>query len=87
MENIDFGKTVNLILIPASEAKTISVTSIQHPIWIDNGLSVKAIIAEIINPITKTIVLWDNTTPVTYDQIGNWTEDQAIARLKEIFNY
>ena len=39
-----------------------------------------------IGDIQKVYVLWDATTTPTYEQIGDWTQAQANARILELLN-
>lgn len=73
---LSLGKTVNYV-VQAQTTKTLTEVTVLR--WVDRAADKKVIawVKEIPNPI----VLWDETTTPSYDAVGNWTEEQAQARL------
>ena len=72
---ITFAKPI-IKTIPAIPERTSSIVEVTR-VWIDDGKSVTAQIN--IRPMPVT--LWEGQD---YINIGQWTEDQAIARLAEV---
>jgi hypothetical protein len=71
-----------VILQPAVPAETAIVNTVDIQAMTDNCESVVAAI--IVDGVTMLLSLWDSTTTPTYDEIGNWTQEQANARIIEL---
>lgn len=79
---------MEILLSKQIEARTSIVTDKVYYSSIIDSQEYKNVITEITlasdefgNPITKTLVLWENEG---YDAIGQWTDEQAEARIKEL---
>ena len=74
-------KTVTVI--PAIPAATIEASSCDIITISDNTVdNVTAVVN--VNGYEKVLVLWDSNTVPTYNQIGNWTQNQANVRIIEL---
>ncbi len=76
---LDSAKSITIR--EAVPATTKQVTEIEYN-WIDDGESVSANVKQIPSSSVNPIVLWDATTTPKYEDIGDWTEAQAEAKLK-----
>lgn len=74
-------KTVTVI--PAVPATTTQASECDIITISDNTVdSVTAVVN--VNGYDKVLVLWSSNTVPTYEQIGNWTQAQANARIIEL---
>ncbi len=71
-----------VILKPAVPAETAVVNTVDIQAMTDDCSSVVAVV--ILDGVTEVLTLWDSTTTPTYDEIGNWTQEQANARIVEL---
>jgi len=74
----------NITVVPEVPAEIINdVAEVDIVTINDNTVDeVKAVVN--IGGFNKVYVLWDATTNPTYEQIGNWTQAQANARILEL---
>jgi len=68
---------------PAVPAQTVEASELTIVTISDNTVdNVKAVVN--VDGYDLVLILWDSTTTPTYTQIGNWTQDQANARILEL---
>lgn len=68
---------------PAVPAVTVEASECEILTISDNATDcVKAVVR--VGEYDKVLILWDATTNPTYDQIGNWTQQQANDRILEL---
>lgn len=78
---INPSKTVTIT--PAVPATTTQASECDIITISDN--TVDSVIAVVnVNGYDKVLVLWSSDTVPTYDQIGNWTQNQADERIIEL---
>lgn len=76
--SVDFGKSVVLKNMPAREFKADKLNILR----VVDDSNAKTVTAFVSGPVGR-VVLWEGKT---YDDIGQWTDQNVIDRLKEIFN-
>lgn len=75
-------KTITITPAVTITTDTITITNI-----IDNQQSVVVdliIGTSILSQLRKRLILWDSTTTPSYSSVGNWTQEQAEARIIEL---
>jgi len=76
VNTVDLGQSATITVQPA---RTVTATSVTVGRLVDNPgeKRVVAFIRELGNPL----VLWEGAA---YDQIADWTQAQAVAKIKEL---
>jgi hypothetical protein len=73
----------DVTVVPAVPAVTTNATEVDIKNINDN--TVNAVVALVtVNGYDKVLTLWDDGTVPTYQQIGNWTQEQANERVVEL---
>lgn len=74
----------DITIVPEIPAEVIDDVSEVDVVTINDNTvdEVKAVVN--IGGVDKVYVLWDATTNPTYEQIGNWTQEQANDRILEL---
>lgn len=75
---INLGNAKDIILRPEEK---ISITKFRVNRMVD--LPNEKIVRIFVDELNDPIVLWEGDA---YDQIGNWTENDVDARLKELYS-
>jgi len=78
---VDFTTRAVLKLVPAVPEYTISTASLNIE-KIEDLPNEKKVIAYTDHQEARTILLWESDD---YDAIGQWTDDDVINRIKEIY--
>jgi hypothetical protein len=71
--------TPKIIVIQQEKTKTIDKITVQRIVDLPEQKLVRVFIKEENNPIT----LWEGEQ---YDSVGQWTDDDVLNRLNEIYN-
>lgn len=69
-------------LKPATPAVTAVVNTVDVQAMTDNCSSVVASV--VVDGVLMILTLWDATTEPTYEEIGNWTQEQANTRIIQL---
>ena len=73
---LPLGTTETITIAPIQQ-KTLSSVTINRIVDLQGLQTVKAFLQELPSPLT----LWSPTTSPSYSQVGDWTQDQAQARI------
>ena len=80
---LPINPTKQVTVVPAVPAQTVEASELSIVTISDNTVdSVKAVVN--VEGYDLVLTLWDSNTVPTYTQIGNWTQDQANARILEL---
>ena len=80
--NIPVIPPKNVILQPEIPAVTAIVNTVDIIVLSDDLSSVISVVK--VDGVTKTLTLWGAETTPTYEEIGNWTQEQANTRIVEL---
>lgn len=69
--------------IEVKAAETITTETVNVEYTVDNGASVEALV-RFPNGTAKNLVLWSADTKPSYNEIGDWTEEDKNARIIQL---
>ena len=72
-----------VVVVAATPAETIEADELSIITLSDNTIDTVTAVVNVMG-FDKVLILWNNHTTPTYTQIGNWTQDQANARILEL---
>lgn len=80
---LEINPAKDVTITPAIPEETVSATEVTVITISDN--TIDAVVAAIVvNGYNKVLTLWNASTIPTYEQIGDWTQVQANARIIEL---